>query len=379
MEFQKFSLGLRFQVDGDARKTAVKAWPLLFSFLSPEDVSGMQLYGLFQPASGIAPEPSYICVFSRASLRRCKSLYARLSANPLIRSYLSLYRPYLQNNCLSLMEGYKLLGTVDDMGRVTGGEVARGEMRFTGRRPEKDPLAVEPPVFLLAPDTYCGVLPPVTVMRELMRIAYSYFPFAQIEPFPIPSGATGTIEALLYALGGRYVECTVEAASGERRKTRYGVLPDRTVVIEDNDAQTAQKILLSALDSGYTSFVVGVNAPEDGDAAGYFAAEADERLGAASIFVLSGEMRISAFLDQALFDKYVQQASIVITGDGNIDAQGDTVSEILRRCKARNMQAAVLEGAMVIPESKKDAMRELRKAANRLFRLLQMGNKLQHR
>ena len=116
MEFQRFSIGARFVISGSVQDTAARAWSLLFDFLSPKEVAGLQLYGVYQEPNEIEREPAYICVLSRASLRRCKQVYARLAANPMIRSYLTLYRPFLQNNRLSVFDGYESLGRVDEAG-----------------------------------------------------------------------------------------------------------------------------------------------------------------------------------------------------------------------------------------------------------------------
>ena len=79
MEFQRFSIGARFVISGSVQDTAARAWSLLFDFLSPKEVAGLQLYGVYQEPNEIEREPAYICVLSRASLRRCKQVYARLA------------------------------------------------------------------------------------------------------------------------------------------------------------------------------------------------------------------------------------------------------------------------------------------------------------
>ena len=46
MEFQRFSIGARFVISGSVQDTAARAWSLLFDFLSPKEVAGLQLYGV---------------------------------------------------------------------------------------------------------------------------------------------------------------------------------------------------------------------------------------------------------------------------------------------------------------------------------------------
>lgn len=376
MEFERFSLGVRFVMQGSVQETAAKAWSLLFGFLPPHEVSGLRLYGIHQPANDFEMEPAYICVFSRASLKRCKLVYARLAANPLIRSYLTLYHPFLQNNRLCAMEGFAELGTVDEGGYVVGGSVSYGKMCFVGERAKVDPLVVEPPVFLIAPDAYCGLLSSSEVIRELMRIAYAYFPYAQIVPYPLANGSDGVIDALIHALGGRYVSCSVPLDGEEAYRTHYGILPSRTVVIGETEATRAKDVLLYAMEDGYTSFIVGVNRQED---RALFSQENDPRLLKTQIQVFDSTSGVAPYLDFAAFDKYVQQASLVITGDGETVHARDMVPEVERRCERYNTQVAVLDGIDPKPQTEEAAKMRLRNSANDLFRLLQMGNRLQYR
>lgn len=62
MEFQRFSIGARFVISGSVQDTAARAWSLLFDFLSPKEVAGLQLYGVYQEPNEIEREPAYICV-----------------------------------------------------------------------------------------------------------------------------------------------------------------------------------------------------------------------------------------------------------------------------------------------------------------------------
>lgn len=84
-------------------------------------------------------------------------------------------------------------------------------------------------------------------------------------------------------------------------------------------------------------------------------------------------------MDYAAFDQYVQQASLVITGDGETVHPRDTVEEIERRCKQYNTQVAVLDSIDPKPQTPEVALMILRNSANYLFRLLRMGNRLQRK
>lgn len=376
MTFKRFSLGLRFLLRDAEGFSPADAWNLLFSCLSPAEVKGMELYGVSQQEK---EEQIYICVISKASLSRSRVLYARLSAHPLICSHLMFYRPFLQNNRLEQIEGYEFLGTVGDNGNVQYGEAAYGSMRFHGNNKPLDPL-LEPAVFLIAPDSYRGLLTAEESIRCLMRVAYEFFPLAQIIPFPLASGGRGTTDALIHALGGRYVKTRVIMEDGTRETAEYGILPDRTIVIESESAPLAQAILCQTLDSGYTSFIVGLYGEAACNADAPFRLPLHPRIGNVQIRIIDSESGSAFFLDRAGFDAYIRDVSIVVTGDGYAEPEHrDAVAEIKRRCTEENVPLVVFDGAKREPLSAEEARTQLRSDAARVFKLLQTGGRLQHR
>lgn len=376
MTFKRFSLGLRFLLQDAEGFSPADAWNLLFSCLSPAEVKGMELYGVRQQER---TEQCYICVISRASLSRCRALYARLSAHPLICSHLLFYRPFLQNNRLEQLEGYEFLGTVGDGGDVQYGEAAYGCMRFHGDNKPLDPL-LEPAVFLIAPDAYRGLLTPEQAIRCLMRVAYEYFPLAQIIPFPLANGGRGTTDALLHALGGRYVQTHPTMEDGARVEAQYGILPDRTIVIECESAPLAQKLLCETLDIGYTSFIVGLYGEAACSERAPFQLPLHPKIGDVQIRIIDSGSGSAFFLERAEFDARIREVSIVVTGDGYPEsAHGDAVNEIKRRCAEENVPVVVFNGEEQPPASVEEALQRLRESAARIFRLLQTGGRLQHR
>jgi hypothetical protein len=376
MTFKRFSLGLRFLMQDAEGFSPADAWNLLFSCLSPGEVKGMELYGVHQQERN---GQCYICVFSRASLSRCRMLYARLSAHPLICSHLLFYRPFLQNNRLEQLTGYEYLGVVGDNGDVQYGEASYGTMRFCGDNTPLDPL-LEPAVFLIAPDAYCGLLTPEQSIRCLMRVAYEYFPLAQIIPFPLADGGRGTTDALLHALGGRYVGTEVTAADGGRMEVEYGILPDRTIVIEAESVQTAQQLLCETLDIGYTSFIVGLYGEAACSEREPFQLPLHPRIGNVQIRIIDSGSGSAFFLDRAGFDARIREVSVVVTGDGYPDsAHHDAVREIRRRCAEGNVPVVVFDGEEPPPATADEALQRLRAGAARIFRLLHTGGRLQHR
>ena len=376
MLFKRFSLGLRFSLQDAEAFSPADAWNLLFSCLSPAEVAGMELYGVRQEEYQTS---CYICVFSKASLSRCRALYARLSSHPLICSYLLFYRPFLQNNRLEQLEVYQFLGTVGDDGNVQYGETAYGCMRFHGKNKPLDPL-LEPAVFLIAPDAYHGLLTPEQAIRCVMRVAYAYFPLAQIIPYPLADGGRGTTDALLHALGGRYVQTTVVDADGKKQVAQYGILPDRTIVIESESQANAQQLLCETLDSGYTSFIIGLYGAAACDEREPFRLPLHPKIGDVQIRIIDSGSGTAFFLDRAGFDARISDVSIVVTGDGRAEGEhGRSVEEIVRRCAEQNVPAVVLEGAEHAPANVEEALQQLRESAAKIFRLLQTGGRLQHR
>ena len=376
MTFKRFSLGLRFLLQDAEGFSPVDAWNLLFASLSPAEVKGMELYGVRQQERD---QQCYICVISRASLSRCRTLYARLSAHPLICSHLLFYRPFLQNNRLEQLDGYEYLGTVGDSGEVQYGAAAYGQMRFHGDNKPLDPL-LEPAVFLIAPDSYRGMLTPEQAIRCLMRVAYAYFPLAQILPFPMADGGRGTIDALIHALGGRYASAGLKQADGTVIESSYGILPDRTIVMESESVPLAQQLLCEMLDIGYTSFIVGLYGDAACSQSAPFQLPLHPKIGDVQIRIIDSGSGNAFFLDRAEFDTRIRDVSIVVTGDGYPETEHlDAVNEIKRRCAEANVPVVVFEGEQEPPASMEAALQSLRVSADRVFRLLKTGGRLQHR
>ena len=376
MTFKRFSLGLRFLLQDAEGFSPVDAWNLLFASLSPAEVKGMELYGVRQQERD---QQCYICVISRASLSRCRTLYARLSAHPLICSHLLFYRPFLQNNRLEQLDEYEYLGTVGDSGEVQYGAAAYGQMRFHGDNKPLDPL-LEPAVFLIAPDSYRGMLTPEQAIRCLMRVAVAYFPLAQILPFPMADGGRGTIDALIHALGGRYASAGLKQADGTVIETSYGILPDRTIVMESESVPLAQQLLCEMLDIGYTSFIVGLYGDAACSQSAPFQLPLHPKIGDVQIRIIDSGSGNAFFLDRAEFDTRIRDVSIVVTGDGYPETEHlDAVNEIKRRCAEANVPVVVFEGEQEPPASMEAALQSLRVSADRVFRLLKTGGRLQHR
>ena len=377
LAIKAFAMGFRFLINDAEGFSPKDAWNLLFETLSPGEVRGAELNGTFEVTG---EGDCYICILNNVPLKRCRVLYAKMAAHPLIASHLLFYRPVYQSNRLErLVADYEYLGTVADTGEVQYGTAAYGTMRFTGVDKKADPF-MEPVLFLIAPDAYRGILTPTQSIRILMRVAYEYFPGAQIVPFQVADGGKGTIDALIHALGGRYVKSTYQEEDGTSFEATYGILPDRTVVIEAQSRRVADRILCETLDSGFTSFIIGLTDKAEASSASPFILPLHPRIGNVNVQFIDSGTGTAYFLDKADFAAAAKTASVVITGDGYKEGeQGAAVGEILSRCEALNIPAVSFMGADKEPATVEEAMEQLRFSAGRLFSVLKTGRRLLRR
>lgn len=86
---------------------------------------------------------------------------------------------------------------------------------------------------VVAPDSFKGSLSAKEVGLVIKEAFTAEIPEAQIDVVPMADGGEGTLDALLYAIGGKRIEMKSTGPLGERITTRYGILgDDETAVIE---------------------------------------------------------------------------------------------------------------------------------------------------
>lgn len=85
---------------------------------------------------------------------------------------------------------------------------------------------------ILAPDSYKGSLSAVRICQILEQTAKRYLPEATCIKLPVADGGEGLVDAMLLACGGETVTLTVQDPLGRPIEASYGLLPDRTAVIE---------------------------------------------------------------------------------------------------------------------------------------------------
>ncbi len=140
---------------------------------------------------------------------------------------------------------------------------------------------------VIAPDSFKGSLSAQAAAEAMSRGVRTVFPEAELRLVPIADGGEGTVDALVSATGGRFVETRVTGPLGEPVQARWGVLGDgATAVIEmaaasglslvpadrrDPRATSTRgtgELIRAALDAGLHRLVVGIggSATNDGGA-----------------------------------------------------------------------------------------------------------------
>lgn len=86
--------------------------------------------------------------------------------------------------------------------------------------------------FILAPDSFKGTLSADQICHILEEIILSYIPDAAITKIPLSDGGEGLVDSLLRICGGQRIKATVTGPLFEKVVCEYGMLPDRSAVIE---------------------------------------------------------------------------------------------------------------------------------------------------
>lgn len=138
---------------------------------------------------------------------------------------------------------------------------------------------------LIAPNAFKGTLTAGRACEAIAAGAREAFPGARLDLLPVADGGDGLLEALLPALGGRFMRTRVEGPLGDKVSARW-LLAGRTAVIEmaeasglrrlsgrrlkplDASTRGVGQLLLAAIASGAKEIVVGLggSASNDGGA-----------------------------------------------------------------------------------------------------------------
>lgn len=127
---------------------------------------------------------------------------------------------------------------------------------------------------VIAPDSFKGTLSSTEVCRIVSDELTKRYADLNITQIPVADGGEGTVEALLTAMGGEKLFCTVRSPLGRDISACYGILPDGTAVIEmaqasgitierENNALKSStygtgQLILEAVHKGAENIVIGI-------------------------------------------------------------------------------------------------------------------------
>ena len=86
--------------------------------------------------------------------------------------------------------------------------------------------------FLFASDSFKGTLSSAQTAELLAKAAKEVFGEIESIAVPVADGGEGTVDAVIAAEGGRWIEADVHGPLTEPLKARYGALDKRRAVLE---------------------------------------------------------------------------------------------------------------------------------------------------
>lgn len=190
---------------------------------------------------------------------------------------------------------------------------------------------------ILAPDSFKGSCSAFQIASAMERGIRSVYPEAQIVSLPMADGGEGTMDIIIRASGGFYVEATVHDPLCRPIKARYGVAgTGKLAVIELAEAsglsllQASERnplvtstygtgeLIRHALDAGYRDFVIclGGSGTNDGGA-GMLQALGMKLLDGGGMDLGAGGANLAqlAAIDDSAFDHRIEGSRFVIAGD----------------------------------------------------------------
>ncbi len=352
MEYSKFSLGLRFAMTGDSALTPESCWQIVFSEVPLTYAAGATLFGAWDDVGAAESESAYICMFSNLPLKVGKALFAQLGHKPVLLSYLTIYRPFIQNNLVEKCSKVEYLGSVQPDGSVTGGDAAYGSMCIRGAEPEVCEKGAQCRRILIAPGAWAGKFTSADAARHMLRSASRVLPRAKLRTQLIADGGQGTIDALVCSNNGRYRKAGIVDASGETRPFRYGILPDRTVVVESEPLtkEELSQALTLPQNKGFTEYIIAAGAGDlpDDVPDGRFATVLGKRIPPSRRNNIRVEYRngIETVLEACEFNRHLSKADWLIALTRLLDEAGamndPTTDALLFHCRVLHKHSAVL-------------------------------------
>ncbi|WP_088006061.1 glycerate kinase [Indiicoccus explosivorum] len=190
---------------------------------------------------------------------------------------------------------------------------------------------------IIAPDSFKGSLAAPDVCRAVKKGVLAVFPGADVTELPLADGGEGTMESMVRASGGQFIQREVRGPLGEPVRAAFGVLGDgETAVIEmaqasgltlvadgERNPLTASsfgtgELIQAALDLGYRKFIVGIGGSATNDAGtGMLKALGmrffDSR--GAELGEGGGDLGRLAHIDGSGFDERIAEADFLVASD----------------------------------------------------------------
>jgi glycerate 2-kinase len=138
---------------------------------------------------------------------------------------------------------------------------------------------------LVAVDSLKGSLSSIEANKAIAEGLLKANPYFSVQSLPVADGGEGTVEALVYATGGQFVDSVVTGPLGQPVRARYGILGDKmTAVIEVAEAcglplipkeernplftttYGVGELILEAIEKGCRDFIIGLGGSATNDA-----------------------------------------------------------------------------------------------------------------
>ena len=189
---------------------------------------------------------------------------------------------------------------------------------------------------VIAPDSYKGSVSAVGVAEAMERGVRKVFPEAEVVKMPIADGGEGTVETMIEASGGTWVEETVVGPLGEPVKAGWGIMGDgETGVIEmaaasglplvgtrKNPLITTTygtgELIVSALNRGLKRIIIGIGGSATNDGGVGMACALGVRFLDADGKELAnggGALADLATIDVSGIDKRIQDVTLLVACD----------------------------------------------------------------
>lgn len=136
---------------------------------------------------------------------------------------------------------------------------------------------------VLAPDSFKGSMDSMHIIEIVEKAARKVFPDCEILKIPIADGGEGTVDALISILKGRIDYLTVLGPLYEKTNAKYGIIDEKTMMIEMSAASglpliseekrnplytstygTGQ-LIKNALDGGFTNIIIAIGGSATND------------------------------------------------------------------------------------------------------------------